>query len=44
MVTGAIDHETGTRDINKLGGLLTIMPMTLRLRLFQHWYGRHSTV
>jgi len=33
MVTGAIDHETGTRDINKLGGLLTIMPMTFTLTI-----------
>lgn len=28
MVAGIIDHETGTRDIRKLGGLMTIMPIT----------------
>jgi len=26
MVAGAIDHETGTRDVDKLGGLLRVMP------------------
>ncbi|MEM7696165.1 MAG: putative monovalent cation/H+ antiporter subunit A [Pseudomonadota bacterium] len=28
MVAGAIDHETGTRDIRELGGLLKKMPIT----------------
>ncbi|MBJ3774483.1 putative monovalent cation/H+ antiporter subunit A [Acuticoccus mangrovi] len=28
MVSGAIDHETGTRDITVLGGLITKMPIT----------------
>lgn len=28
MVTGTIDHEVGTRDIKKLGGLMTIMPIS----------------
>ncbi|SDC18164.1 multicomponent Na+:H+ antiporter subunit A [Paenibacillus sp. UNCCL117] len=28
MVVGIVDHETGTRDIRKLGGLLTVMPVT----------------
>ncbi|MDQ0207808.1 Na+/H+ antiporter subunit A [Alkalicoccobacillus murimartini] len=28
MVVGIVDHETGTRDIRKLGGLMTIMPIT----------------
>jgi multicomponent Na+:H+ antiporter subunit A len=28
MVAGAIDHETGTRDITKLGGLRKAMPIT----------------
>jgi multicomponent Na+:H+ antiporter subunit A len=28
MVAGAIDHETGTRDISGLGGLRTVMPVT----------------
>ncbi len=28
MVAGIIDHETGTRDITKLGGLRQIMPLT----------------
>lgn len=34
MVAGIIDHESGTRDIRKLGGLLTFMPMTATLALF----------
>ncbi|KKI84789.1 Na+/H+ antiporter subunit A [Shouchella clausii] len=28
MVVGIVDHETGTRDIRKLGGLMTVMPVT----------------
>lgn len=28
MGVGIIDHETGTRDINKLGGLWKLMPIT----------------
>ncbi len=28
MVAGAVDHETGTRDITSLGGLADKMPMT----------------
>jgi len=28
MVAGAVDHEAGTRDITKLGGLMTVMPIT----------------
>jgi multicomponent Na+:H+ antiporter subunit A len=28
LVAGAIDHETGTRDITKLGGLRRAMPLT----------------
>ncbi|GAF16101.1 LOW QUALITY PROTEIN: Na(+) H(+) antiporter subunit A [Bacillus sp. JCM 19046] len=31
MVVGIVDHETGTRDIRKLGGLMTIMPITFTL-------------
>ncbi len=31
MVVGIIDHETGTRDIRKLGGLMTIMPITFTI-------------
>ncbi|MFD1362984.1 Na+/H+ antiporter subunit A [Lentibacillus salinarum] len=34
MVAGTVDHETGTRDIRKLGGLYTFMPMTATLALF----------
>lgn len=29
MIAGAIDHETNTRDVNKLGGLARLMPITL---------------
>ncbi|SFJ18589.1 multicomponent Na+:H+ antiporter subunit A [Halobacillus dabanensis] len=31
MVAGIVDHEAGTRDIRKLGGLMTYMPMTATL-------------
>ncbi|MGG3451918.1 Na+/H+ antiporter subunit A [Domibacillus aminovorans] len=31
MVTGIIDHETGTRDIRRLGGLMSLMPITFTL-------------
>ncbi len=34
MIAGIIDHETGTRDIRKLGGLLVFMPITAALALF----------
>ncbi|MCM3440325.1 Na+/H+ antiporter subunit A [Metabacillus halosaccharovorans] len=33
MVVGIIDHETGTRDIRKLGGLIHIMPISFSLTL-----------
>ena len=33
MVVGIIDHETGTRDIRKLGGLMNLMPITFTLML-----------
>ena len=28
MIAGIIDHETGTRDIRKLGGLMSLMPLS----------------
>jgi multicomponent K+:H+ antiporter subunit A len=31
MSAGIIDHETGTRDLRKLGGLLRLMPVTATL-------------
>ncbi|MCD9065876.1 Na+/H+ antiporter subunit A [Staphylococcus pasteuri] len=31
MITGAVDHSTGTRDVRKLGGLLTIMPISFTI-------------
>ncbi|WAA11830.1 Na+/H+ antiporter subunit A [Fervidibacillus halotolerans] len=31
MVAGIIDHETGTRDIRRLGGLMTIMPVSFTI-------------
>lgn len=31
MVVGIIDHETGTRDIRRLGGLMGLMPITFTL-------------
>jgi multicomponent Na+:H+ antiporter subunit A len=33
MTAGIVDHETGTRDIRKLGGLMTIMPITFTISL-----------
>ncbi|KLK99206.1 cation:proton antiporter [Bacillus pumilus] len=33
MAAGIIDHETGTRDIRKLGGLMMIMPITFTITL-----------
>lgn len=29
MAAGAIDHETGTRDVRKLGGMARLMPFTM---------------
>ncbi|MFD1018836.1 Na+/H+ antiporter subunit A [Thalassobacillus hwangdonensis] len=31
MIAGIVDHETGTRDIRKLGGLMTLMPISATL-------------
>ncbi|MGG1634333.1 Na+/H+ antiporter subunit A [Paenibacillus sp. NRS-1760] len=33
MVVGIVDHETGTRDIRKLGGLMALMPITFSIAL-----------
>jgi multicomponent Na+:H+ antiporter subunit A len=33
MVVGIIDHETGTRDIRRLGGLMHLMPITFTLTI-----------
>lgn len=33
MSAGIVDHEAGTRDIKRLGGLLTLMPITGTLAL-----------
>ncbi|GAB5506623.1 MAG: putative monovalent cation/H+ antiporter subunit A [Rhizobiaceae bacterium] len=33
MVAGTIDHEAGTRDVTKLGGLRTAMPITFAAAL-----------
>ncbi|MGG0716071.1 Na+/H+ antiporter subunit A [Robertmurraya massiliosenegalensis] len=33
MVVGIVDHETGTRDIRKLGGLINFMPITFTLAM-----------
>lgn len=34
MVAGIIDHQTGTRQMPKLGGLLIFMPITAALAMF----------
>ncbi|GLC90506.1 Na+/H+ antiporter subunit A [Lysinibacillus piscis] len=31
MIAGIIDHETGTRDIRKLGGLMSMMPLSFTI-------------
>ncbi|WP_256558175.1 Na+/H+ antiporter subunit A [Halobacillus sp. A1] len=31
MIAGIVDHETGSRDIRKLGGLMTFLPITATL-------------
>ncbi len=31
MVAGIVDHETGTRDMRKLGGIMTMMPITFTI-------------
>ncbi|MHA6250563.1 Na+/H+ antiporter subunit A [Oceanobacillus sp. CAU 1775] len=33
MAVGIIDHEVGTRDIRRLGGLATLMPITFTISL-----------
>jgi multicomponent Na+:H+ antiporter subunit A len=33
MVVGIVDHETGTRDIRKLGGLMALMPITFTISI-----------
>lgn len=33
MMAGVLDHETGTRDIRKLGGLLSVMPISFTVTL-----------
>ncbi|WP_042461358.1 Na+/H+ antiporter subunit A [Neobacillus dielmonensis] len=33
MAVGMIDHETGTRDIRKLGGLMPFMPITFTVSI-----------
>ena len=33
MVVGILDHELGTRDIRKLGGLMSFMPISFTLTL-----------
>lgn len=33
MVVGIVDHETGTRDLRKLGGLMRLMPVTFVIAL-----------
>lgn len=33
MIAGIVDHETGTRDIRKLGGLMSLMPLSFTVAL-----------
>lgn len=34
LIAGIVDHETGTRDIRRLGGLRNIMPLTFAISAF----------
>ncbi|MEM1376992.1 MAG: putative monovalent cation/H+ antiporter subunit A [Pseudomonadota bacterium] len=34
MVAGNVDHETGTRDVARLGGLMSLMPLTFGAAIF----------
>ncbi|WP_429371154.1 Na+/H+ antiporter subunit A [Paenibacillus sp. DS2015] len=33
MMVGIVDHETGTRDLRKLGGLISFMPVTFTIAM-----------
>ncbi|CEG23354.1 Na(+)/H(+) antiporter subunit A [Planococcus massiliensis] len=33
MIAGIVDHETGTRDIRKLGGLMSLMPVSFTIAM-----------
>ncbi len=33
MVVGIVDHEVGTRDLRRLGGLVTLMPITFTIAM-----------
>lgn len=33
MVIGILDHETGTRDIRRLGGIMSVMPISFTLTI-----------
>lgn len=33
MIVGIVDHETGTRDIRRLGGLMNLMPISFTLAM-----------
>ena len=35
LLAGAIDHETGTRDMRRLGGLWRFMPITATLAMVE---------
>jgi multicomponent Na+:H+ antiporter subunit A len=37
LVAGAIDHETGSRDINHLGGLGRVMPLSATAAVLAGW-------
>ncbi len=42
MLVGIIDHQTGTRDIDKLSGLRRGMPLTFAMIALRPFYGRSS--
>ena len=33
MVVGIVDHNVGTRDVRRLGGLMSLMPVTFSIAL-----------
>jgi multicomponent Na+:H+ antiporter subunit A len=37
LVVGAVDHKTGSRDVNQLGGLGRVMPLTATAAILAAW-------
>ena len=45
MVVGIVDHNVGTRDVRRLGGLMSLMPVTFSIATdWKFFNGRIATV